>query len=140
MTAALVVAATTAFAVDQATKALVLRVARREGGPSPAWNGVTLVRNRRPAFAAVRRRPLLLAAWALAAAGALVASSSAALAPVYAQVGLGAAIGGASGNVLDHLRRGYVVDFVPLPFWRTFNAADAAITFGAGVAVAAYVL
>jgi signal peptidase II len=46
------------------------------------------------------------------------------------QVGLGLAAGGATGNVLDHLRGRAIVDFVELPGWPIFNVADVAITGG----------
>ncbi len=48
-----------------------------------------------------------------------------------AQVGLGAALGGAAGNLCDRLRRGAVIDFVDLGWWPVFNVADVAITLGA---------
>jgi signal peptidase II len=38
---------------------------------------------------------------------------------------------GAVGNYLDRIVRGYVVDFVHVPHWPVFNAADAYITVGA---------
>lgn len=44
-------------------------------------------------------------------------------------------LGGAVGNVIDRLRRGYVVDFVHWYYddwhWPAFNIADSAITIGA---------
>jgi signal peptidase II len=48
-------------------------------------------------------------------------------------VGIGAAVGGATGNVIDRLRRGAVVDFVAIGPWPVFNLADAALVAGAGV-------
>jgi signal peptidase II len=50
---------------------------------------------------------------------------------------LGAAMGGATANTLDRLRRGAVVDFLDLGCWPVFNLADVAITFGAGFAALA---
>lgn len=47
-----------------------------------------------------------------------------------AQVALGVALGGASGNLLDKLWRGGVVDFIDLGFWPVFNLADTAIVLG----------
>jgi len=47
-----------------------------------------------------------------------------------ALAGLGAALGGAAGNVFDELRRGGVVDFISIGRWPTFNLADAAIVAG----------
>jgi signal peptidase II len=51
------------------------------------------------------------------------------------QVGLLAVVGGAMGNLIDRVTRGYVVDFVDFywgsfHFW-AFNLADTAITLGA---------
>jgi len=51
------------------------------------------------------------------------------------QLALGLVLGGATGNILDRVRLGYVVDFADLHFgeWRpflVFNIADAAITIG----------
>lgn len=54
--------------------------------------------------------------------------------PVY---GLGLILGGASGNLLDRLRFGMVIDFLDLHIgryhWPAFNVADAAITIGVGL-------
>jgi signal peptidase II len=47
------------------------------------------------------------------------------------QVALGAALGGAAGNLLDLRWRGGVVDFIELGGWPVFNLADAAIVVGA---------
>ena len=40
-------------------------------------------------------------------------------------------VGGAIGNVLDRLQRGYVVDFIHVQYWPVFNVADIAICAGA---------
>jgi len=40
----------------------------------------------------------------------------------------GLLIGGAGGNLLDRVFRGYVVDFLDFQFWPVFNIADMAIT------------
>ncbi|MEJ5312371.1 MAG: signal peptidase II [Anaerolineae bacterium] len=52
--------------------------------------------------------------------------------------GLGLVTGGASGNLLDRLMRGYVVDFIdvnfwPLREWPVFNLADSAIVVGVAI-------
>jgi Lipoprotein signal peptidase len=54
-----------------------------------------------------------------------------------AQLGLGAAIGGATGNLLDILRRGAVVDFIDLRVWSVF-VADALIFVGVLVALCSF--
>ena len=40
-------------------------------------------------------------------------------------------LGGVVGNFIDRLFRGYVIDFIDIGFWPTFNIADAAITVSA---------
>ena len=52
-----------------------------------------------------------------------------------ARLGLAGVLGGATGNLIDRIAAGYVVDFVDV-YWGTwhfwaFNVADAAITVGA---------
>jgi len=47
-----------------------------------------------------------------------------------AQIGFGAIAGGATGNVIDRLVHGYVIDFIALPHFYIFNLADASITAG----------
>ena len=54
---------------------------------------------------------------------------------VATHVALGAALGGATGNVVDLVRHGAVVDFVDLRIWPVFNFADVAIVAGALVAL-----
>ena len=50
-------------------------------------------------------------------------------------LGLGLVIGGATGNVIDRIRFGAVVDFLDFHLagyhWPAFNVADAAICVGA---------
>ena len=55
-------------------------------------------------------------------------------------VAVGLVLGGAVGNMADRLVRhhhGAVIDFIDLQWWPIFNAADIAITFGAGLLVLA---
>lgn len=54
---------------------------------------------------------------------------------LYVYGGLGLVAGGALGNLIDRLVRGYVVDFIdvnfwPLHGWPVFNLADSAIVVG----------
>ena len=51
---------------------------------------------------------------------------------------LGLQLGGALGNLLDRLTRGYVVDFLYFKFWPVFNMADSCVVLG--VALMAYFL
>lgn len=47
-------------------------------------------------------------------------------------------LGGAAGNVFDRIFRGHVVDYVSVSGIPAFNLADAALTAGAALAIAAY--
>jgi signal peptidase II len=49
--------------------------------------------------------------------------------------GLGLLFGGSAGNLLDILRRRYVVDFIDLGWWPVFNLADLAIVTGVSTAL-----
>lgn len=46
------------------------------------------------------------------------------------QVALGLQLGGALGNLIDRLTRGYVTDFVSMGNFAVYNVADASITIG----------
>lgn len=52
---------------------------------------------------------------------------------------IGLVVGGALGNVIDRIYRGYVVDFVAVGSFPRFNLADSAITIGVFVLLAAMV-
>ena len=58
---------------------------------------------------------------------------------MVAKIGLALVIGGATGNLIDRVSEGYVVDFVDF-YWRSwhfwaFNVADAGITIGAALLI-----
>lgn len=46
-------------------------------------------------------------------------------------------VSGALGNLTDRMFRGYVIDFVRLPYWPVFNVADIWITIGLGLIILA---
>ena len=75
---------------------------------------------------------LLVVAWLAILVGAAVAAVRTGIfdSPL-SWVALGAALGGAASNLLDHFVRGGVVDYVDLRVWPAFNLADAAIVGGA---------
>lgn len=49
-------------------------------------------------------------------------------------------VAGSVSNLVDRIRWGYVVDFVSVPHWPTFNVADVAIVAGAAVTALVVVL
>jgi signal peptidase II len=46
------------------------------------------------------------------------------------RLALGLQLGGALGNVIDRVHRGYVIDFMHLEHWPIFNVADSCIVLG----------
>jgi signal peptidase II len=101
------------LAIDAGSKAVVTSAL--------ADGRVRVVVNRRARLSVVQTSVLL----------AVIVVTVLAAAPVgLTAVGLGMAIGGAAGNVLDRIRRGAVVDFVAAGPWPVFNLADAAMTVG----------
>jgi signal peptidase II len=127
------------FLLDQASKRIVLRrfQARPRGAPGRgpriravlhAGLGVGLVRD-------IHNRRALLALWALAAIGTLLLLEAHPFRSHVAAAGFGAAVGGATSNLADILRRGAVVDFIDLRLWPVFNLADAAIAGGVAIAL-----
>jgi signal peptidase II len=49
-------------------------------------------------------------------------------------------VGGAVGNLIDRIRLGYVIDWIKLPNWPTFNVADSSITIGVVVLFIAIII
>lgn len=48
-------------------------------------------------------------------------------------VALSLLAGGISGNLIDRVRMGSVIDFIQVPHWPVFNIADTAISIGAAL-------
>jgi len=124
-----------AAALDQAVKGAV--TARLAVGRLYGWSrgvGLRLVANRRPGALPLSNRAAV-AVWAglLACLVSLVVVSPAQ--STTAAVGLGLSLGGATGNLVDRLVRGAVVDFIALWRWPTFNLAEAAMVAGIGLVV-----
>jgi signal peptidase II len=129
LTAALVVAA------DQASKAFVLArwPLAVPATPRP-FVSIRCILNRQGTLAALAGAPALVALWAaMMGLAALILHYGLLGHDRLLPVGLGAFLGGATGNVLDRLRRGAVVDFVAIGPWPVFNLADAALVAGAGL-------
>jgi signal peptidase II len=132
-------AAALVTASDQVSKAAVLARWPPADSTAPrAFISIRCILNRRGTLAAFVGVPALLALWAAAIALAALALQSGVLGHgVLAPIGIGAVIGGATGNVLDRLRRGAIVDFLAIGPWPVFNLADAAIVAGVGLTLLA---
>jgi signal peptidase II len=129
LTAAFVVAA------DQVSKAFVLARWPLAGVPQPrSFVSIHCVLNRQGTLAAFAGMPALAALWAaMIVLAALTLHTGLLGHDTLAPVGVGAFLGGATGNVLDRLYRGAVVDFVAIGPWPVFNLADAALVVGTGL-------
>jgi signal peptidase II len=122
---------------DQVLKAIVLR-ARRVLRLGPLLR----IRSTRGSLALASafglRTAVLAPVWlGIALVALLVVPHSSPFRSSLSTVALGAALGGAASNLLDHVLRGAVVDYVDLRVWPVFNLADVAIVSGVLVAFVA---
>jgi len=116
---------------DQITKTLVrhnVTLGSRDG----LLPGVELVhvRNRGVAFGLLVDGGIVLIVVGVAAVSALLIFFATHSRRPLVWLPTGLLLGGAAGNLIDRLDRGYVTDFIDLPLWPAFNLADMAITFG----------
>jgi len=118
---------------DQASKAVALARWPVPATVPVAFVAIRCVLNRRGALAPIVGARALVALWVAAVALAVAALACMPGHGALAAVGIGAVVGGATGNLLDRLRRGAVVDFIVVGPWPAFNLADAAIVAGAGL-------
>jgi signal peptidase II len=92
---------------------------------------IRFVTNLRAIYGRGDSRVALVLIWFTALLSAIILHRSGAWFQSHvALFGLGLAIGGAAGNLLDILRWRYVVDFIDLRWWPVFNLADVAIIVG----------
>lgn len=97
---------------------------------------ITYVRNYGAAFGILQSQTMLLIVLSLAVF-LFVWLNRAKLAgyPRVFRIGLGLALGGALGNLVDRIRLGYVIDYLDFHFWPVFNLADIAIVCGVGLII-----
>lgn len=121
------------FCADRLTKRLAVQ--RLSARPVSLGFGIRLrvvASARRVTGRATGRSPaMLIAIWCAAAVCAILLRARLGwFVSQGAVVGLGAALGGAAGNLLDLARQRPIVDFVDLGWWPVFNTADIAIVVG----------
>ena len=127
----LLAAAVATVAIDALTKQVViLRLVegRLYGVGTGAGWGVRRVHNERGSFVGL---PVWCTAllW-VALVGFVTLAARMSPGGVAPSIGLGATLGGATGNFVDRIVRGSVVDFAAAGRWPVFNLADAAMTIG----------
>jgi signal peptidase II len=125
------------FALDRLTKAwAVAALAEVHSRPLlDDWLRLTYVRNSGVAFGLGAGQGLPFAAITLVALALVVALAMQARSRTWPRsLALGLIIGGATGNLVDRVRWGSVIDFVDFGYrrnwWPVFNLADSAITVG----------
>lgn len=122
---------------DQLTKAWIARVIPL-GQSRVIWPGLlalTHVRNAGAAFGILQFQAWLFILLGLGATiVAFVYRRTLRSQPLGLRLGLGLALGGTLGNLVDRLRlAGRVCDFLDFYHWPVFNLADMAIVCGAGL-------
>lgn len=92
-------------------------------------------RNTGAAFSLLSGNPMLLAALSIALLLVLLVFAKQMLHHRLMAISLALVLGGALGNLVDRLARGYVVDYIEVLFinFPIFNLADILITLGAGL-------
>jgi signal peptidase II len=129
--------------LDQATKALIVRAVPVYSSVRviPGFADLTHIHNKGAILGFFSQSespwmPFILLGLNLAAlALVLWYYSKTAIEERGVRTALALIVGGAVGNMIDRIVRGYVVDFIELAVgrfhWPTFNVADSAITIGA---------
>ncbi len=123
------------LAIDQASKSLILtrRGSRRPARPNGFRPQLRPVLNKPIGLRLIADRRAVLILWGLVVLGMLLlVQYEPAFHTPSARLALGAALGGATGNLIDWLRGGAVIDFIDLRFWPVFNLADVFIVVGVG--------
>jgi len=94
------------------------------------------VENKRAIYSHVGFRAILVLIWLIALVSAVVLHrSDVRFQNAVSMLGLGAALGGAAGNLADIIRHGGVTDFIDFGWWPAFNVADVAILAGLAIAL-----
>lgn len=128
----LVVAAAVVVA-DQGSKALAAG-ALAQGRVIALLGGMVYLdysRNTGAAFSVLQSHGMLfIVIAAVVIGGILLFHQSIAASRPLVRLGVGLVLGGATGNLIDRVRLGYVVDFIDLRWWPVFNLADSALVIG----------
>jgi len=134
----LLVSCAVTYCIDQYSKTLAMA---QSSGPVAAARPVIAIRHvasSKRLFASERARALLMVLWVLALIAAIALQQlPSSLHGRAAAIGLGVALGGAAGNMMDIRRSGSVRDFISIGWWPRFNVADVAILGGLALSLLA---
>ncbi|MSO27700.1 MAG: signal peptidase II [Candidatus Nanopelagicales bacterium] len=137
------------IALDQWTKSWALSTMRPRmgvGGEGPInlagdWLRLSYVENTGAAFSLGTGVTWIFSLIAITVITVIIRTATR-LGSIWWAVALGGLLGGAIGNLIDRLTRapgvgrGYVVDFIQLPYWPVFNVADMCVVSSAILMVA----
>jgi lipoprotein signal peptidase len=125
------------FAVDRCTKAWAFRrPVVRQNRSIAGMLTILPVRNARPRCWPAGTAIHWCSSFGLALAAALLLVGIDPHANAWLAVGLGAALGGALGNLYDRIRHGAILDFLHVGIGGVFNSADVSVVLGLLVAIA----
>jgi signal peptidase II len=132
--------------IDQASKRIIWEIYKYSGG-TDVLDGVlrvTLSKNTGAVMGILSGSPTLLLVIRIISIGALIFFSfRMRYAPMIKRVCLGLILGGAFGNLIDHIATGEVLDFIDMGIgryrWPTYNVADIAVTIGAVILIYGFI-
>jgi len=133
--------------LDQASKRAIWEVYQYSGGTEVVGGlfRITLSKNKGAVFGILSGAgDLLLVVRIISIAVLAFFAYRMRYAPAHKRVCLGLILGGAFGNLIDHIAAGEVLDFLDIGIgmhrWPTFNVADIAVTVGALLLIFSYAL
>ena len=120
------------LAADRVTKVLATQIPREGIILIPGILGLRYAENQGMAFSLLSGYPRLLGILSLVLIVVGILCLRKKELAVFPLAGLSLMLGGAAGNMLDRLIRGYVTDMIELLFIRfpVFNVADSCLTMG----------
>lgn len=132
--------------IDQLTKYLIkTNLTLGDSIPESGYFHITYVQNTGAAFSIFREHTYLLSIFSIIGVILLLfivfylSTRVDFLRSLPARISLGLIMGGTVGNLIDRLSYGYVVDFIDVDFFATFNVADAGISVGAVLLALTYI-
>jgi signal peptidase II len=133
---ALLVSGVASFVFDQFSKRAVQSRLATRSLDYPLGLRIHFVASSRLIYGTSSARAGFMLLWIAAALSALVLMLfTPSFTSGLSQIALGAAFGGAAGNLADIVRSQRVVDFVDFGWWPAFNFADVAIIVGLPLAL-----
>ena len=133
--------------LDQSSKRVIWELYKHSGGADviDGFFRFTLSKNKGAVFGILSNAGHLLLVVRIISIGVLAFFAyRMRYAPAHKRVCLGLILGGAFGNLIDHLAAGEVLDFLDVGIgmhrWPTFNVADIAVTIGALLLILGYAL